>query len=102
MKAQITKIKNFEGYWLSCEHCGREIKHGFAINGNGCYGSECVVNLVTEKTIISVRKQMKDIMRRAKNFANGMAITPEYYVKTASLYGMTLEQYEIEYINGNI
>ncbi len=27
---------------MTCQNCGRDIKHGYDINSKGCYGSECV------------------------------------------------------------
>jgi hypothetical protein len=99
-KTQIRKIKNFEGYWMNCEHCGKNIKHGFSINGKGCYGSECVVNLVAEKSIRTASTQIKGIMKRIKYFAKHYAITPAYYNRMAELEGLSFDEYHHQYING--
>jgi len=68
-KQNIKKIKNFEGYYFICEKCGKEIKHAFMINGKGCYGSECVINMVknADKKIKNEIKKHNLIIKMMNN-----------------------------------
>ena len=39
----IIKVKNFEGHWLTCASCGKQIKHAFHLEcDNTFFGSECI------------------------------------------------------------
>lgn len=68
-KQNIQKIKNFEGYFFTCEKCGKEIKHAFMINNKGCYGSECVINLVNnaDKKIKKEMSKHKLVIKMINN-----------------------------------
>jgi hypothetical protein len=72
--AAVTKIKNFEGYWFRCDKCGREIMHGFKVNGSGCYGSECVHIVAGHRADKTMRQQIsreKTVVSAIKTSAKG-------------------------------
>ena len=72
---KISKVKNFEGYWFTCNKCGRRIKHAFTCEGkNGVFGSECIYEIAGIKSV----SQVKRLMAREKSIAH-MRKCPEVY-----------------------
>ena len=73
-KMQIIKLrdKDFKGF--ICDVCGRDLKHAYAINGNGIYGSECVLKVAG----IRAEKQLKRIISLDKIWTK-IITNPEVY-----------------------
>lgn len=70
MRATVTKVRNFEGYYFNCCRCGKEIKHAYTIDNNrGVYGSECVhtVANVSDKDIKDQDSRMKSVIKMMEN-----------------------------------
>lgn len=94
---KIRKKRNFEGYYFTCQCCGREIKHAYYIEGQkGVYGSECINKIaghITKKDI----ETAKSIYKVAEKFYNN----PKQYRIPEEKLDVFIEKY-LETGNENI
>ena len=89
------KDKHFQGF--ICDKCGRNLKHAFSIDGNGTYGSECIMSVAGINADKQVKKQMELSRIWNKIVSNPQIYSLEQYVEA---YG-TVEAVEQKfYQNG--
>lgn len=100
MKA-IQKIKNFEGYVLNCQCCGKELQHAYMIDGDGCYGKDCVIKLaINGKEASRVKKQMSLMVKKENKFDINYKITPDYYNGLANSMNISIQELKLGWVNG--
>ena len=99
---KINKIKNFEGHWLTCQKCGRLIKHGYETDGIGCYGSECVYEIAgvnREKAkkqinkLLSNEKIAKKMMNNKERYSWEVRKEALGFTTDEELYNYIVETY---------
>jgi len=90
----IRKLKNIEGYYYTCSHCGAEIMHAYQVDGlRGTFGSDCVKTLCGFKKSVTDQLKIQDI--RMKNFI-------KYGEEYAKKCNMTIEQVEASMMSGSL
>jgi len=66
---KIRKMYNWSGLTVTCDHCGKDIKHHYSIEGvDGVFGLDCAQSILFSDEIKNL--EIKNLLKEIENLEN--------------------------------